>query len=66
MPTVNPPVEREEVATVEVIWKGPEERIDPPVMVSPEAEDNPPIDATFIPPAKVEVAVPEALIVEPV
>ena len=37
----------------------------PPVMVSPEAEERPP-RSTLIPPAKVEVAVPDALIVEPV
>ena len=41
-------------------------KIYPPVIVSPEAEESPPIVSMLIPPAKVEVAVPEALIVEPV
>jgi hypothetical protein len=39
-----------------------EARIDPPVMVRPLAEESPPLEATEIPPAKVEVAVEEALI----
>ena len=34
----------------------------PPEIVSPEAEERPPMVSTLIPPAKVEVAVPDALI----
>ena len=49
------------VLVAELVWSIP-----PPVMVSPEAEERPPEVSTLIPPAKVEVAVPEALIVLPV
>ena len=41
-------------------------KIFPPVIVSPEAEESPPAVSTLIPPAKVEVAVPDALMVDPV
>jgi hypothetical protein len=37
----------------------PDERIFPPVIVRPEAEESPPLVPTFIPPANVEVAVEE-------
>ena len=35
-------------------------------MVRPEADESPPVVSTEIPPAKVEVAVPDALIMDPV
>ena len=41
-----------------------EERLmEPPVIVRPEADAKPPLDATLIPPANVEVAVEDALII---
>ena len=45
----------------------PEERRRlPPVMVTPEAEERPPIEEMAIPPAKVEVAVDESMMFPPV
>jgi hypothetical protein len=43
----------------EFVW-----RIFPPEIVRPEAEERPPIAATEIPPANVEVPVPPTRIVE--
>src|SRR3989338_993689 len=54
------PPEKVEVAT-EVISRLPEDLIEPPEMVRPEAEESPPTDATEIPPWNVEVAVEVAL-----
>lgn len=56
-----PPVKLMPEARVEVelalVWV-----ILPPVMVSPDSEERPPLVPTLIPPAKVEVAVEDALI----
>ena len=49
-----------EVAVL-VISRLPEDLIEPPEMVRPEAEERPPTDATEIPPWNVEVAVEVAL-----
>jgi len=49
-----------EVAVL-VISRLPEDLIEPPEMVRPEAEESPPTDATEIPPWNVEVAVEVAL-----
>ena len=38
----------------------------PPLMVRPDADDNPPADDTLIPPANVDVAVEDALIDPPI
>ena len=45
-----------EVAVVLVIVRGPDERILPPVTVTPEAEVKPPLAPMDRPPVKVEVA----------
>ena len=55
----HPPVRAIPLSKVEVAEEV--KRILPPVMVSPDPEVNPPMEATDIPPAKVEVAVEEAL-----
>ena len=59
-PEITSPEARVFVAAV-LVW-----RMLPPEIVRPEAEESPPEVSTLIPPAKVEVAVLEALIGEPI
>ena len=63
VPIVRPPVERVEVELVVVILNGPEERIEPPVMVRPLDEESPPALVEEIPPLKVEVPLSPTIVV---